>query len=452
MKVLCGTDLTPNSRRSVAAANALAKRFKARLDVVHVMHRSLADTLAQAVREMHEEECRKGLAEIAEMIEGGGDHLHTRLATGHADEELVKLAADEHAAMVVVGSVGHRESGHWRLGSCAERVAESCHSPTLIVRDETAFTGWVKDDRVLRVMVAWDFDETGENALRAAADWAERGPCEITVVHVDWPPEEARRHGERTDFFSTRNSPALQQSLEREVRERVEKVLGETPFGILVEGDYSRPDFHFAHIVKEHRPDLVICGTHQFHGLKRVRHSSFSRGLLHNCDSNLLLVPLVHPVVESVPRARRVLVTTDFSELGNRAVAHAFAQVADGGTVYLVHVVDPYHVPSPMIPKYQTHGASEKEHEQEIQELRRRLQQLTPPEVGGRGITADARVVEGEPLAATICTLAERFDAELICMGSHGRGGLSRLVLGSVTNAVIARTHRPVLVVKPPLR
>lgn len=451
-KFICGTDLSSHSRRSVAAADALARRFRAKLDVVHVMHRSLADTMAKAVREMHEEECRLGLTELAATLGGDEQRVKTHLVFGHADEELVKLGAREDAGLLVVGSVGHRQDVGWGLGSCAERVAESSHTPTLIVRDETAFVDWGKDDRVLRIMVAWDFDETGENALRTAAKWAEDGPCEITVTHVDFPPEEARRLGERTDFFSTHNSPGVQRALERDVHERATKVLGREPDAVLVEGDYSRPDFHFAHLVNEKRPDLVICGTHQFHGLKRLRHNSFSRGLLHNCDSNMLLVPLVHSAAKSAPRTRRVLVATDFSDLGNRAVPMAFAQVADGGTVHLVHVVDPFHVPSPMVPKYQTHGASAKEHDQEACEFRRQLRELVPPEAEARGITVDARVVEGEPLAATICKLAERFDADLICLGSHGRGGLSRLVMGSVTNAVIAHTHRPVLIVKAPVK
>jgi nucleotide-binding universal stress UspA family protein len=450
MKIICGTDLSPDSRRSVAAADALARRFRAKLDLVHVMHRSLADTMAKAVREMHEEDCRLGLTELAAMLDDDARRVKTRLLTGNADEELVRLGSGEDALFLVVGSVGHRGQGHWRLGSCAERVAETSHTPTLVVRDETAFTDWGKDDRVMRIMVAWDFDGTGENALRAAARWAELGPCEITVTHVDWPPEEARRHGQRTDFFSTRNSPEVQRALERDVLERAAKVLGREPDAVLVDGDYSRPDFHFAHLVNERCPDLVVCGTHQFHGLKRLRQNSFSRGLLHNCESNMLLVPLVHEAAASVPRTRRVLVATDFSDLGNRAVPMAFAQVADGGTVHLVHVVDPFHAPSPMVPKYQTHGASAREHEQEANEFRRRLRQLVPPEAEARGIAVDVRVVEGEPLAATICQLADRLDADLICLGSHGRGGLSRLVLGSVANAVIARTHRPVLVVKSP--
>ena len=66
MKIICGTDLSKNSHRSIAAANALATRFDDPLDVVHVMHSPLTERMAEAVRGMHQKECYDGLAEVAE--------------------------------------------------------------------------------------------------------------------------------------------------------------------------------------------------------------------------------------------------------------------------------------------------------------------------------------------------------------------------------------------------
>jgi len=43
---------------------------------------------------------------------------------------------------------------------------------------------------------------------------------------------------------------------------------------------------------------------------------------------------------------------------------------------------------------------------------------------------------------------AKSIGADLIVMGSHGRSGLEKLVLGSVTQAVLSHTHLPVLVVR----
>jgi len=436
MKIICGTDLSKNSQRSVAVANSLATRFDDPLDVVHVMHSPLTERMAEAVREMHEQDCNEGLAETAKHLDSRGDRAHTHLLHGHADEELVKLAADKEVGLLVVGSQGHREGQHWFLGSCAERVAESSPKPTLIVRDETPFVEW-SDRRPLKVMVAWNFDETGEKALRWISKWKQHGPVEITVAHVDWPPEEARRLGVTMDTFSAHNDPLVQKVLERDVKERVEAVLGEPADHVIVEGDYGRADFHFSHIANERRPDLVVCGTHQRHGFSRLAHASFSRGLLHNCRASLLMVPQILGSSMTIPRIRKVLATTDFSDVGNHAIPTAYAQVDAGGTVYLLHVVDPFFVP-------------ENVETDEIQEAENLLAGLVPDDAADRGIKTEVRVVEGSERASAICQCAERYGVDLICMGSHGHSGVSHLVAGSVTEAVISRTHRPVTVVKPP--
>ncbi|WP_309678612.1 universal stress protein [Polaromonas sp.] len=64
------------------------------------------------------------------------------------------------------------------------------------------------------------------------------------------------------------------------------------------------------------------------------------------------------------------------------------------------------------------------------------------------GITVTASVVEGHAIYRGILETAESVGADLIVMGSHGRRGLERLVLGSVTAQVLSHAHLPVLVVR----
>lgn len=56
-------------------------------------------------------------------------------------------------------------------------------------------------------------------------------------------------------------------------------------------------------------------------------------------------------------------------------------------------------------------------------------------------------VREATDPTTAICQTAERFGADLICLGTHGRSGLSAAVLGSVANGVMARSQRPLLTV-----
>jgi len=64
--------------------------------------------------------------------------------------------------------------------------------------------------------------------------------------------------------------------------------------------------------------------------------------------------------------------------------------------------------------------------------------------------TVDLHVVEGAGLADTLCQLAEKLDADLIVMGTHGRTGLSHVFLGSVAERTLRRAPCPVLTVQAP--
>ncbi|WP_254271578.1 universal stress protein [Haloarcula marina] len=64
------------------------------------------------------------------------------------------------------------------------------------------------------------------------------------------------------------------------------------------------------------------------------------------------------------------------------------------------------------------------------------------------GIDAHGEVVQGDP-AATIVDHADRYDADLVVMPTHGRSGIERVLLGSVTEGVVNTAPVPVLVVNP---
>lgn len=61
------------------------------------------------------------------------------------------------------------------------------------------------------------------------------------------------------------------------------------------------------------------------------------------------------------------------------------------------------------------------------------------------GVEAETKLVEARPVEAI---LAEAKNHDLVVMGTHGRSGLDRFMLGSVTEAVLHRSERPVLVLR----
>jgi nucleotide-binding universal stress UspA family protein len=142
-----------------------------------------------------------------------------------------------------------------------------------------------------------------------------------------------------------------------------------------------------------------------------------------------------------------VLAATDFSEPGDRAVSLAYALLASGGTVHLVHVVEASEGPGPH--EDRRSAAAEGERPTQGPDVTRRLHALVPPEAAGRGIETRIHLLEAREAGAAIAAAAERCGADVICVGTHGHSGLAAAWAGSVAQGLIARSGRPVLVVGP---
>src|SRR5690606_5269638 len=136
-----------------------------------------------------------------------------------------------------------------------------------------------------------------------------------------------------------------------------------------------------------------------------------------------------------IPEFRRVLVATDFSDLGNTAVPYACAACSIGGLVRLVHVAAP--------------RRGTKRRAEAPAQLEKKLRALIPNEASLRCQPPEVAVLESGKVAEAICLEAEHFGADVVCLASHGRGA-SRALHGSVTKAVLKRLRRPLLVIQRP--
>lgn len=146
---------------------------------------------------------------------------------------------------------------------------------------------------------------------------------------------------------------------------------------------------------------------------------------------------------------RKILVPTDFSASSERALDYAMDLArALGAEIHLCHVgpLPDYEVPVLVSPGMQAAAKSLVDHlaalfqatRHEMDELRERKK--------GQGVELSDSFVEGYPDDG-IVTRAKEWGAHLIVMGSHGRRGLTRVLLGSVAERVIRAAPCPVLVV-----
>jgi nucleotide-binding universal stress UspA family protein len=149
-----------------------------------------------------------------------------------------------------------------------------------------------------------------------------------------------------------------------------------------------------------------------------------------------------------------ILFATDFSPSSEAAI-HATRALARhlGARVVCVHAVAPWRgEPDPLAGGNSDIEGFHALYRKEMTARSRRLHQLAD-ELGRHGIQASARLLDGSagPVVEAICAGAEDSHAVLVILGSHGRTGLSRLVLGSVAERVVRLCSTSVLVARAPV-
>ena len=138
--------------------------------------------------------------------------------------------------------------------------------------------------------------------------------------------------------------------------------------------------------------------------------------------------------------AKKILFPTDFSTLSDVALQYATTLARDmGARLVIVHIEEP---PA-------AYGAGEMYYgipDPDAAALTKMLEAVRPTDPA---VPFEHRLVTGEP-AAEIVELAKEEGVDLIVMGTHGRTGLGRLLMGSVAESVVRRAPCPVLTFKAP--
>ncbi len=135
---------------------------------------------------------------------------------------------------------------------------------------------------------------------------------------------------------------------------------------------------------------------------------------------------------------RKILFPSDFSHTGDAALEYATSMARDrSASLLIVHVEEPpvayaggefyYGIPNPS-----------------PDEVLKMLHQIKPTDAS---IPYDYRLITGHP-ASAICKVAEEEKVDMIILGTHGRTGLTRLLMGSVAEAVVRHASCPVLTLR----
>lgn len=327
------------------------------------------------------------------------------------------LAAADRGADLVVLVAGRYPDG------VVKQIAHVSAAPLLVVRDPLPFVRWNTARTPLHAVLGWDDTATTAAALDPVVAMRALAPIDVEVIHVYFPDEAAPRYGLHVTSMVEPIS-ALESLLERDIVHQ----LGEVPGAGRVTVTPALGLGHIGeHLLERSRhADIIVVGTHHRGGLRRL--SSVAERVLDKATASVLLVPLraAAPSHHRAPDIRIALAATDGSAFANCAVPYAYRLVPDQGEVHLVRVVG------------STEHADEAALVASLMALRPDLPTATV-----------AHVVRGNDPAHAIAVAAEQVGADVVCIASHARTGLSRTLTRSVTDRLLHVCKRPVLVLHP---
>ncbi len=411
----------------------LARRLKVQLRLVHVSE----DARAAGVLGTDEEHLlwpqRRELTAEAERLRtlSGADVLG-HLAAGNVADALLSVAGTESATAIVLGG---QAEGKSVLGTTVERVVRASEVPVLVLREPERLLAWLRGERALRVLVAADLGPASESARVFASAWSALGPVEVEIALVITPAQAQ----ERLRLSSAERDPTLTQQAQSVLASDLRRgaPAAETSAKQRVLVARSSADAQLVTLAEQENFDLVVLGQRRRALPEHSWYGSVARGVLRASPVSVASVPAMGALRKPAFRAPAVvLVATDFSEAGDRAVAQGAGMVGEGGTVHLAHVVA-------------AGAAAPEEARQAREQAWYSLSRLASAGAGGRAAKFERHVLEGAP-TFELLALAERVGADLIVLGARSRSVGSAATLGSMARAVSERAKVPVLLVPVP--
>lgn len=292
------------------------------------------------------------------------------------------------------------------------------------------------------ILVAADFSEGTQESFRVACSLVQEGEGRVVVLYVAEPSYAAAEpvyfRQQAIQFSVVERPPEYYEALKDRLREfypptRSLKVEHRARVGAVVAEEVLRE-------AEDLKADLIVMGTHGRTGLRRLLVGSVVEAVLRHspCPVLALRASASSPAPDKL---RVILHPTDFSDPSEDALRVARSLARDhGARLVLLHVEANQVVAEGMIVVPSDPGLA-------LEGLDKIRKTLDGPDLK---FPVEARVRDGDPVPQIIGE-ADDLKADLIVMGTHGRSGLGRLLLGSVAEGVVRRAPCPVIAVRTTL-
>ncbi len=293
-KIFLATDGSPEAERALGTAAMLSEKLDAELHLVCVEPmpdplswpeaRIMSPELLGDTRERAEDAARKVLEGQTEKtremdVEVSGVHP----VAGRPDTEIVRVAEEVGAGLVVLGSRGLGPVRRAVMGSVSLSVVHHAHSSVLVVRGED---GGLPG----RILLALDGSEQARVAAEAAAEISASTDSGLHVVFVMPTAEHLYGH----HLYSRELKQSVREQAEDDVRAFLDEQVGWIEdHGGKVEGTHmavGRPDAEIVKLAEELGAGLTVVGSRGLGGVRRALVGSVSDSVVRHAHGPVLVV------------------------------------------------------------------------------------------------------------------------------------------------------------------
>ncbi|MGB5854294.1 MAG: universal stress protein [Oceanisphaera sp.] len=283
------------------------------------------------------------------------------------------------------------------------------------------------------LLAAIDLEPGSLHVVKRAAELADKLKAKLHIVHV-------------VDDVLTLYEPMVEISVRHRLKQAAEEALqaffDQLPNSIKPHARchvlLGKPYQVLGKQVRQLEADVLIVGRHHIEPLRDLFVGTTAERLLRHCDTPLLMVS-----TDSIEPYQNILAATDFSRSSHHAL-QASLKLAPQAEIQLVHVCDP---PFMGFVRYDQQDLDEM-----LEQKRERLRQEVATEMAHFLAEDDHSRIHTDILTGDVqvrlTEAVELHRPQLLVLGTHGRQGISRLLIGSVATSFLSTLPCDVLVAR----
>lgn len=299
-------------------------------------------------------------------------------------------------------------------------------------------------EKISKILCPTDFSEPAEGALLQALHLAKAHQASIDLIHVANAPHYVRR--DMVGFLGERGARPLNEIAIEAAEGRIQKLLSkldESEKSLVT--SYTRfgaPAGTLVQFADAHHADLVVLGASGLPRLSKYVLGGVANKVLRHMKPPVMCVPS-----DTAKPFAKVLVATDFSDCSAVALDAAWriSKVYDP-EISVLHVAPSAWTLPPDL-SVGLPGDNRNWLDLLRSEANEQLEQFVQ-DGRSRGVRIASSVLETGSPAHAVLEYARQNPTDLIVLGTHGRSGVARMMLGSVAEAVVHHAHVPVLAVR----